>query len=68
MADFALFVPRTFRYCRVEDMVDDVVEAGAAGGAPLVLRLAGGDGGIVVIRLIQNPRIFQKSFLGWIQL
>lgn len=52
-------------------MVDDVVEAGAAGGAPLVLRLAGGDGGdggIVVIRLIQNPRIFQKSFLGWIQL
>lgn len=49
-------------------MVDDVVEAGAAGGAPLVLRLAGGDGGIVVIRLIQNPRIFQKSFLGWIKL
>lgn len=55
VADFGLCVPRAVRSCRVDDRLEEVVEAGAAGGAPLVLRLAGGEGGdMVEVRLDQK--------------
>ena len=53
VADLGLCVPRPLRSCRVDDSVD-VVEAGAGGGAPLVLRLAGGEGGMVQIQFDQK--------------
>ena len=53
VADLGLCVPRPLRSCRVDDSVD-VVEAGAGGGAPLVLRLAGGEGGMVEIQFDQK--------------
>lgn len=44
VADLGLCVPRKLRSCRVDDRLEEVVDAGPAGGAPLVLRLAGGEG------------------------